>query len=142
MKLTPPRHAVRHDARPRGGAVRRPEPLRRGRTAGVYDETLDPSQDITGKEATSGKYERAISIFRCAYTWVSQSRADAPGLGLIWFGQYAPHCVVARARARERARCRRRLRAATCARSTGRCAGRRRSSGTGPRASGCMRAPT
>ena len=39
----------------------------------------------------SGKYERAISIFRAAYTWVSQSRADAPGLGRVWFGQYAPH---------------------------------------------------
>ena len=39
----------------------------------------------------SGKYERAISIFRAAYTWVSQSRADAPGRGRVWFGQYAPH---------------------------------------------------
>ena len=89
-----------------------------GATAGVYEAAgRDASEDITGDEATSssararaghprggrsepsplslslvsGKYERAISIFRAAYTWVSQSRADAPGLGRVWFGQYAPH---------------------------------------------------
>eukprot|EP00931_Biecheleriopsis_adriatica_P056548 TRINITY_DN33506_c0_g1_i1.p1 TRINITY_DN33506_c0_g1~~TRINITY_DN33506_c0_g1_i1.p1 ORF type:complete len:641 (+),score=85.74 TRINITY_DN33506_c0_g1_i1:64-1986(+) len=50
-----------------------------------------PTQAVTSKEANSGKFERAISIYRCSYAWISQTRAAAPGLDLIWFGQYAPH---------------------------------------------------
>lgn len=36
--------------------------------------------------------ERAISIYRCSYSWVSESRAHVPNeLGVVWFSQYAPH---------------------------------------------------
>jgi dipeptidase len=43
-------------------------------------------------EATSGKFERAISIFRASYSFVSQSRGATSDLpSVLWVGQYAPH---------------------------------------------------
>jgi len=58
-----------------------------GSTRDVYpaDEALSNS------ETWSGHFERAMSVYRCAYSFVSQTRASAAGLDLIWFGQYAPH---------------------------------------------------
>ncbi|MFZ2782610.1 MAG: C69 family dipeptidase [Rectinemataceae bacterium] len=50
------------------------------------------SKNPTG---TTG-WERSISIYRCAYTFVSQSRSwlpDAIG-GCAWFGEGAPHSTV------------------------------------------------
>ncbi len=44
---------------------------------------------------TSG-WERAISMFRCSYSFVSQSRSwlpDAVG-GVLWFGEDTPHSTV------------------------------------------------
>ncbi|MCR4424654.1 MAG: C69 family dipeptidase [Firmicutes bacterium] len=43
-----------------------------------------------------GAWERAISIFRCTYTWTSQSRAWLPDPvgGVLWFGADAPHNTV------------------------------------------------
>ncbi|MBP6983150.1 MAG: iron ABC transporter ATP-binding protein [Thermotogaceae bacterium] len=40
-----------------------------------------------------GGWERAISVFRCAYVFVSQSRGWLPDPigGLLWFGPDAPH---------------------------------------------------
>jgi dipeptidase len=60
-------------------------------TTQVYAEVGE--EGITAAESTSGKFERAISIYRCSYSWVSQSRAGQglENLGHIWFGQYAPH---------------------------------------------------
>ena len=44
--------------------------------------------------ATPVAFERAISIYRCSYSWVSESRADVPSeLGVVWFSQYAPHAA-------------------------------------------------
>ena len=59
-----------------------------GATDGVYP---DAGEGLSAAEATSGAFERAISLYRASYGWVSQSRRAAPGLGHIWFGQYAPH---------------------------------------------------
>lgn len=53
------------------------------------------SDAITDAEANSGLFERSISIFRCAYSFVSQSRgASGRASGypaVLWVGQYAPH---------------------------------------------------
>ena len=58
------------------------------RLAGPYgdEETIDDAV------AWGGKFERAISIYRCSYSWVGEARPHLDnGLGVIWFGQYAPH---------------------------------------------------
>jgi hypothetical protein len=62
-----------------------------GQTHGLaYGE--DDGGAIDDKVAWSGSFERAISIYRCSYSWVSQARPHvADGLGVVWFGQYAPH---------------------------------------------------
>lgn len=41
-------------------------------------------------------WERPISVFRCAYSFVGQSRADMPDSvgGLVWFGEDAPYSTV------------------------------------------------
>jgi dipeptidase len=59
--------------------------------AGDADQlALDATDDVT---ALTGRFERAISIYRCAYSWVSQARPSvaSSALGVVWFGQYAPH---------------------------------------------------
>ncbi|HHY46781.1 MAG TPA: peptidase C69 [Firmicutes bacterium] len=40
-----------------------------------------------------GEWERAISMFRCSYSFVSQSRSWLPNPigGVVWFGEDAPH---------------------------------------------------
>ena len=48
----------------------------------------DATDDVA---AFAGTFERAISIFRCSYAWVSNPKKDQPrALGTVWFGQYAP----------------------------------------------------
>ncbi len=41
-------------------------------------------------------WERAISIFRCSYSFVGQARSWLPDPigGIIWFGEDAPHSTV------------------------------------------------
>ena len=39
----------------------------------AYASTAHPKDAITQQEADSGGFERAISIFRCAYSFVSQT---------------------------------------------------------------------
>jgi dipeptidase len=54
---------------------------------------LDITEDAF---ALSGSYQRAISIYRCAYSWVSSARPHVDNsLGTVWFGQYAPHASSA-----------------------------------------------
>jgi dipeptidase len=53
---------------------------------------------VDDAQVFSGKFERAISIYRCAYSWVSHARpAVDHRLGVVWFGQYAPHASGASA---------------------------------------------
>ena len=48
----------------------------------------------TATASTEGRFERAISLFRCAYSFVSQPRliaGDAQVPPMVWLAQYAPH---------------------------------------------------
>lgn len=76
--------------------------MSRGAASGPYGDIarFDPAgtdslypdgEAVTEDEAWSNGFDRAISIFRASYTWISHSRPKSPGLDLLWFGQYAPH---------------------------------------------------
>lgn len=72
--------------------------LTRGMAAGPFG---DPTRFEGGSEATMsqedkgavpGAFERAINIYRCAYAYVSQTRADLPDVigGVTWLGLDRP----------------------------------------------------
>ena len=66
-----------------------PFDLTKGLAAGPFGT---PDRYST-KNDVKGSWERAISIFRCDYSYVTQSRSwlpDAIG-GIVWFGWDAPH---------------------------------------------------
>ena len=78
--------------------------MTKGLASGPYGDPsrFDPGQThglgygageaIDDAVAWQGKFERAISIYRCSYSWVGQARPHVhDGLGVVWFGQYAPH---------------------------------------------------
>jgi dipeptidase len=46
-----------------------------------------------GSKLVKGAWERAISVFRCAYVFVTQTRGWLPDPvgGIVWFGPDAPH---------------------------------------------------
>lgn len=57
-----------------------------------YDAGPSYNGDLSAAEAKQGVFERAISIFRTTYSFVTQSRAAVPNeLGMMWFSQHAPH---------------------------------------------------
>jgi dipeptidase len=67
--------------------------LTKGPDAGPFG---NPNRWATRSAPESGGWERAISMFRCSYCFVSQSRSwlpDAIG-GVLWFGEDAPHATV------------------------------------------------
>jgi len=69
-----------------------PFDLTKGTAAGPFGT---PNRYAT-QRSVSGTWERALSIFRCEYSFVSQSRSwlpDAVG-GVLWFGWDAPHSTV------------------------------------------------
>mmetsp|Transcript_1141 Transcript_1141/g.3290 ORF Transcript_1141/g.3290 Transcript_1141/m.3290 type:complete len:629 (-) Transcript_1141:1757-3643(-) len=48
-----------------------------------------PGDSVSAVAATAqGRFERAISLFRCAYSFVSQPGKNHP---MVWVAQYAPH---------------------------------------------------
>jgi dipeptidase len=55
-----------------------------------------PVRWATNKPAETSGWERAISKFRCSYSFVSQSRGWLPNpIGtVLWFGEDAPHSTV------------------------------------------------
>jgi dipeptidase len=65
----------------------------RGIYEAEYDDDATDAADATDDVfAFKGQFQRAISIYRCAYNWVSSSRPDVHNaLGTVWFGQYAGH---------------------------------------------------
>jgi len=71
------------------------DPSRFDPSGTVASAVYPPEDQITDAEAwaaTPVAFERAISIYRCSYSWVSESRAHVPNeLGVVWFSQYAPH---------------------------------------------------
>jgi len=56
-----------------------------------FDPVAQP--DLTMEQIMKGKFERAISIHRTSYAFVTQSRRYLPDQigGLVWFSTYAPH---------------------------------------------------
>ncbi|KAH8054252.1 C69 peptidase-like protein [Aureococcus anophagefferens] len=67
-------------------------------TSATFDVGYAHAGDaVTMDEASSGMFERAISIFRCSYSFVSQSRGvrgEAAGYpSVLWVAQYAPHAA-------------------------------------------------
>lgn len=71
--------------------------LTKGPAAGPFgNPNRYPTPKKTGN--TEGEWERAISIFRCSYSIVTQSRSWLPNPigGVVWFGEDAPHstCYV------------------------------------------------
>jgi dipeptidase len=54
--------------------------------------------DVRPENAKDTDWERAISMFRCSYSFVGQARASLPPAigGVLWFGEDAPHstCYV------------------------------------------------
>jgi dipeptidase len=73
-----------------GGPYGDPSRFDPGDTSGLYPA----GETITSDESISGHYERATSIYRCSYHFISQSRAAVHDLlGLVYYGQYAPHAA-------------------------------------------------
>jgi dipeptidase len=67
--------------------------LTKGVAAGPFGT---PDRWATANPSGTSGWERAISMFRCSYSFVSQSRSwlpDAIG-GVLWFGEDTPHSTV------------------------------------------------
>ena len=67
--------------------------LTKGIAAGPFG---NPNRWATKSLKDSGGWERAISLFRCSYCFISQSRSWLPDPigGVLWFGEDAPHATV------------------------------------------------
>jgi len=67
--------------------------LTKGIDAGPFGA---PDRWPTATTSDSGGWERAISMFRCSYVFISQSRSWLPPSigGVLWFGEDAPHTTV------------------------------------------------
>ncbi|MEA4884495.1 MAG: C69 family dipeptidase [Clostridia bacterium] len=65
--------------------------LTQGMAAGPFG---NPNRYATS--GALGEWERAISMFRCSYSIITQSRAWLPNPigGVIWFGEDAPHSTT------------------------------------------------
>ncbi|CAK4080427.1 unnamed protein product [Aphanomyces euteiches] len=50
--------------------------------------------NMTKETATKGHFERAISIFRSSYSFVTVANGAHPDVGYILFGQYGPHATT------------------------------------------------
>ncbi|GMF39497.1 unnamed protein product [Phytophthora fragariaefolia] len=53
-----------------------------------------PNGDLTQDDINRGHFERAISIFRASYSFVSILDPYNPDNAFLWFGQYAPHATT------------------------------------------------
>jgi dipeptidase len=53
-----------------------------------------PNGDLTEKDIDRGHFERAISIFRASYSFVSILDQHNSDNAFLWFGQYAPHATT------------------------------------------------
>ncbi|DBA03358.1 TPA: hypothetical protein N0F65_004635 [Lagenidium giganteum] len=75
-----------------------PFDMTKGPDSGPYGnpDRYDPgvNGDLTQKDIDRGHFERAISIFRASYSFVSVLDPSNEDNALIWFGQYAPHATT------------------------------------------------
>ncbi|KAF0716097.1 Aste57867_3030 [Aphanomyces stellatus] len=67
-----------------------PFDLTQGHAAGPYGT---PNRYSVGHQATTGFFERAISMYRSTYSFVTAAHPTNANLGLVWFGPYAPHAT-------------------------------------------------
>ena len=69
--------------------------LTQGVAAGPFG-TPNRYEGGQGEEVRNGAWERAISLFRCSYSYVLQARSWLPDPigGLVWWGPDAPHSTV------------------------------------------------
>ncbi|DBA03333.1 TPA: hypothetical protein N0F65_004610 [Lagenidium giganteum] len=71
--------------------------MTKGLDAGPYgnpDRYDSVSADLTGADVRKGRFERAISIFRASYSYVTVLDRTSEDNALVWFGQYAPHATA------------------------------------------------
>ncbi|CAK4346135.1 unnamed protein product [Aphanomyces euteiches] len=64
--------------------------LTQGAAAGPYGT---PNRYSVGKQPALGYFERAISIYRVTYSFVSLAHPSDVNAGLVWFGPFAPHAT-------------------------------------------------
>lgn len=69
--------------------------LTQGMAAGPFGNPnrYPTPKDVKPEDVNTTDWERAISIFRCSYSFVAQARASLPAAigGILWFGEDAPH---------------------------------------------------
>lgn len=67
--------------------------LTQGLAAGPFG---NPNRYSGGSKLIKGSWERAVSVFRAQYAWISQSRDWLPDPvgGVVWWGATAPHSSV------------------------------------------------
>ncbi|KAG3112919.1 hypothetical protein PI124_g5008 [Phytophthora idaei] len=72
-----------------------PFDMTKGPKSGPYGDPdrydAAPNDDLTQEDIDRGHFERAISIFRASYSFVSILDPYNPDNAFLWFGQYAPH---------------------------------------------------
>ncbi|RHY22445.1 hypothetical protein DYB32_009502 [Aphanomyces invadans] len=71
--------------------------MTKGPAAGPYGDPdrydINMNGNMTKSMALTGHFERAISIFRSSYSFVTVPNATNAALGHILFGQYGPHAT-------------------------------------------------
>ncbi|RLN90012.1 hypothetical protein BBJ28_00006142 [Nothophytophthora sp. Chile5] len=72
--------------------------MTKGPKAGPYGDPdrydTAPNGDLTPTDIEHGHFERAISIFRASYSFVSILDPRNADNAFLWFGQYAPHATT------------------------------------------------
>ncbi|EGZ04502.1 hypothetical protein PHYSODRAFT_536256 [Phytophthora sojae] len=75
-----------------------PFDMTKGPKSGPYGDPdrydAAPNGDLTQADIDRGHFERAISIFRASYSFVSILDRYNPDNAFLWFGQYAPHATT------------------------------------------------
>ncbi|KAG6968604.1 hypothetical protein JG687_00003672 [Phytophthora cactorum] len=75
-----------------------PFDMTKGPKSGPYGDPdrydAAPNDDLTQEDIDRGHFERAISIFRASYSFVSILDPYNPDNAFLWFGQYAPHATT------------------------------------------------
>ncbi|KAG7400193.1 hypothetical protein PHYBOEH_006732 [Phytophthora boehmeriae] len=75
-----------------------PFDMTKGPKSGPYGDPdrydAAPNGDLTQDDIKRGHFERAISIFRASYSFVSIVDPFNPDNAFLWFGQYAPHATT------------------------------------------------
>ena len=56
-----------------------------------YDMASQGNVSVAQMKRRGGRFERAISIFRASYSFVTECRSS---VSTLWFGPYAPHATV------------------------------------------------